>query len=499
MPEERLKLAVFIDFDNIQIGVKDTLAKEFDVSVVLEALKERGEVVAKIAYGDWPRAGEQSRQMTQHAVQMVQRNVTPRGDKNGADINLALDALEMAFTRHHINAFAIVGGDSDFIALVEKLKQYDKRVFVVGGRGFTSNILQKNCTEFIAYENLLKSPGGDGGRASRGGRRSEGAGRGGFEQRALEEAMPNIGRALQILADRGVAPQLGLLKSTLLQLDSTFSEKDYGAGSFLEFMLKLERVKLVHLRRVDRAYLVEPAEVAGEAKTEASGATPSSASPLAGTPSVQGESEGEVAAVPQPADSVEQPSPTAPPADALALLKRAMVAATQSSPNRPLYLRQVRQRLRAADPAFDERHYGFRSTLDLVHQAQREGWVRIQRDRTGVSRVYLQATSLTAVEAPALLPGVDSAAEGSSAPARAAVAVGPVEFLEAAETVAEVVPSEGGGVEESIEGAESASSEEPAPEPKLRRPRPPRRTARTTTRRVRSRSKEPAKEETLPF
>ena len=81
---------------------------------------------------------------------MVQRDPSPRGDKNGADINLALDALEMAFTHDHINAFAIVSGDSDFIALVNKLKQYDKRIFVVGGRAFTSTILQKNCHEFIA-------------------------------------------------------------------------------------------------------------------------------------------------------------------------------------------------------------------------------------------------------------------------------------------------------------------------------------------------------------
>src|SRR5688500_19812770 len=78
---------------------------------------------------------------------MVQRNLTPGGDKNGADINLALDALEMAFTHPHINAFVIVGGDSDFISLLEKLKQYDKKVFVVGGRQFTSNIMQKNCHE----------------------------------------------------------------------------------------------------------------------------------------------------------------------------------------------------------------------------------------------------------------------------------------------------------------------------------------------------------------
>ena len=114
-------------------------------------------MVTKIAYADWTRAGEYSRHLTQHAIRLVQRNLTPGGDKNGADINLALDALEMVFTHEHINAYVIVGGDSDFLSLVEKLKQYDKKVFVVGGRAFTSVILQRNCHEFIAYENLNRS------------------------------------------------------------------------------------------------------------------------------------------------------------------------------------------------------------------------------------------------------------------------------------------------------------------------------------------------------
>src|SRR5512136_1066390 len=158
--EERLKIAVFVDFDNIAIGVKQSLNRNFDVGTVLEAIKEKGQVISKIAYGDWKRAEDFSRAMTQHAVQMVQRNMTPGGDKNGADINLALDALEMALTHQHINAYVIVGGDSDFISLVEKLKQYDKTVFVVGGRAFTSVILQKNCHEFVAYENLIAPQGG---------------------------------------------------------------------------------------------------------------------------------------------------------------------------------------------------------------------------------------------------------------------------------------------------------------------------------------------------
>ena len=125
MSDESLKIAVFIDFDNIEIGVKSTLGREFEVGAVLDALKERGEVITKVAYGDWKKAGDYSRMLTQHAVRMVQRNMTPGGDKNGADINLALDALEMALTHDHINAYVIVGGDSDFISLVEKLKQYD--------------------------------------------------------------------------------------------------------------------------------------------------------------------------------------------------------------------------------------------------------------------------------------------------------------------------------------------------------------------------------------
>src|ERR687894_2956769 len=155
LTDARSRIAVFIDFDNIEIGVKSTLNTQFDIGVVLEALRERGDVVSKIAYGDWTRAGDYSRSLTQHATKLVQRNLTPGGDKNGADINLALDALEMAFTHPHISAYVIVGGDSDFISLVEKLKQYDKQIIVVGGRSFTSQEIQRNCHEFIAYENLI--------------------------------------------------------------------------------------------------------------------------------------------------------------------------------------------------------------------------------------------------------------------------------------------------------------------------------------------------------
>src|SRR5438094_1934968 len=262
MVEDRLKIAVFVDFDNIEIGVKSTLNRHFDIGAVLEAIKERGEVVTKIAYGDWKRAGEHSRSMTQHAIQMVQRNLTPGGDKNVADINLSLDALEMAFTRNHINAFVIVGGDSDFIALVEKLKQYDKKVMVVGGRAFTSVILQKNCHEFISYENLI---------APQAVRRPAEKTRTAVSDPNLGKALPLVRRALKVLADREVSPQLGLLKSTLLQLDSTFSERDFGASTFRDFIEKLAAAGYVNLKQVDRSLLVELKEqfqAEGDTQTE---------------------------------------------------------------------------------------------------------------------------------------------------------------------------------------------------------------------------------------
>ena len=306
--DKHLKIAVFIDFDNIEIGVKSTLQREFDVSIVLEALKERGEIITKIAYANWGRMENSTRQLSEYAVQMVQRDPSPRGDKNGGDINLALDALELAFTHDHINAYAIISGDSDFMALVNKLKQYDKTVFVVGGKAFTSTILQKNCHEFISYESLL-----DDGRSSRreyrehreqrepvaaqpqqnggavsGGTTNGGAPNGPPQERPplppreprpqgggsrrpppldLHQAMPLVERALQVLERREVRPQLGLLKSTMLQLDSSFSERAFGAGSFTDFIEKLRKNDLILVTGGEGRYMIQRKRTGAPEKT----------------------------------------------------------------------------------------------------------------------------------------------------------------------------------------------------------------------------------------
>ena len=371
--ETRHRIAVFIDFDNVEIGVKSTLGGQFDIGLVLEAIKERGEIVTKIAYSDWKRVGDYSRLLTQHAIRMVQRNMTPGGDKNGADITMALDALEMAFTHDHINAFVIVGGDSDFISLVEKLKQYGRKVIVVGGRQFTSVTMQKNCHEFIAYENLVSSPRRP---AERGGRL--------VAQSDISKALPIVKRALKVLSEREVTPQLGLLKSTLLQLDSTFSEREYGAGSFRDFMEKVAQSGAVTLKHAGRSMLVESREE-GASDVVEDVATPERVVEPVVRPTA-------AAAVPvQEAreDDDEESMPASPMTmqDGIRAVQRAIHEAAPP-PRFPMYVRQAKQFLRNAIEGFDERKYGFASVVDLLRAAGKEGVLRIERDRQGAVRVF---------------------------------------------------------------------------------------------------------------
>ncbi len=368
LADTRLKIAVFIDFDNIEIGVKSTLGVQFDIGVVLEALKERGDVVSKIAYGDWTRAGDYSRSLTQHATKLVQRNLTPGGDKNGADINLALDALEMAFTHSHINAYVVVGGDSDFISLVEKLKQYDKQIFVVGGRAFTSLVMQRNCHEFIAYENLVSS--------RRFHDRGQKSAPSSTQQAPLDQVLPLVRRALKVLTDREVTPQLGLLKSTLLQLDSTFSERTYGAGSFRDFAQKLAAAGHVVLREAGRNVLVELSDTVPVSSPSTGAAPLSEASPREGQPSAE-----------SARDTVVPTNGTGRAADGIREIRRLFQSA-QRPPRWPMYIRQLKQYLRAVDATFDERKYGFETLGDLMRACQRDGLLRIERDRQGGMRIF---------------------------------------------------------------------------------------------------------------
>jgi hypothetical protein len=332
--------------------------------------------------------------------------MTPGGDKNGADINLALDALEMAFTHDHINAFVIVGGDSDFITLVEKLKQYDKKVFVVGGRQFTSQVMQKNCTEFIAYENIARSaPRAAADRS----RPAPGVG----QAMNIDGVVPLVRRALKVLADREVTPQLGLLKSTLLQLDSSFSERDYGVSSFRDFAEKLAEKGIVLLKHTGRSTLVELSE-AGAAMADAI-VPAADAGPLAVN--------GDVAPVaPAPVSAHRGPRELDPAVQAAmpegVELVRNLLADPPQPPRWPMYLRQIKQFIRASHPDFDDRKYG--SIVDLMRACQKEGLIRLERDRQGGLRVF-GAGAAASAPPPASQAAPDAEAQPQAPPSMANV------------------------------------------------------------------------------
>jgi hypothetical protein len=376
--------------------------------------------------------------MSQHAIHMVQRNLTPGGDKNGADINLALDALEMAFTHSHINAFVIVGGDSDFIALLEKLKQYDRKVFVVGGRSFTSQVTQKNCTEFMAYEDILGITGR--------GRQTGGRTR---AQTDIAAAMPLIHRAIKLLADREMTPHLGLLKSTLLQLDSSFSERAYGANSFRDFIEKLAKAGHVTLKGADRSFYVELRD-AGEAAAAVPGVSaptqPTSASKEPAEPRAhreppearEGVAHGHgrdalhghrsVGLTSDRGETVAESSIPAPletevasgdgvarlgPVDGYRIMAQAF-SRTDATPRFPMYVRQFKHFMKTFDESFDERRYGFAGILDALRFGQREGLFRLDRDRRGGVRVHPGAQYLSLTQSSGAVPAAGGLAAGES-------------------------------------------------------------------------------------
>ncbi len=344
--DDKLKFAIFIDYDNIEIGVKSTLNRDLDIACILEGVNQRGEIVSKIAYGNWGHHPEATRAFAEYGVQMTQRDSTPRGDKNGGDINLALDALEMAFTRDHINSFAIVSGDSDFMPLVNKLKEYNKRVYVVGGRQFTSTILQRNCHEFISYESLLDLLPRS--------RRSGGQRSGRPQVRTslpLKQAMSLLERALSALDVRGVQPQLGLIKSTMLQLDPAFAERDYGVSSFSGLMEKLEEKDFIVVKTVDNHLVVERT----------------------------GSDEAEEKKVEEPTGPERE--------DALPVLQD-VLADNEHLLEMGIPEKEIEVLMRAAEPDFNEAEFGFQEFGELINLACDKGLLRAEADRNEILRYY---------------------------------------------------------------------------------------------------------------
>lgn len=157
MPDSDRSLAVFIDFENVGIGFQGRRDR-FDINRVLERVVEKGKLVVKKAYADWNRFADYTRPLHEAAIELIEIPRRAQTGKNSADIRMCVDAMDLAYSKDHIDTFVIVSGDSDFSPLVSKLKELGKHVIGLGMQDSTSNLLRDNCDEFIYYEDLMQGP-----------------------------------------------------------------------------------------------------------------------------------------------------------------------------------------------------------------------------------------------------------------------------------------------------------------------------------------------------
>jgi uncharacterized protein (TIGR00288 family) len=153
-------LAVFCDFENVAIGVRDARYDTFDVNMVLERLLDKGKIVVKKAYADWSRYKTARRPLHESAFELIEIPHVSYSGKNSADIRLVVDALDLCYTKQHVDVFVIVSGDSDFSPLVSKLRENDKVVIGLGVKNSSSDLLIENCDEFIYYDDLVRARAG---------------------------------------------------------------------------------------------------------------------------------------------------------------------------------------------------------------------------------------------------------------------------------------------------------------------------------------------------
>ena len=237
-------IAVFVDFENLALGVQDMKGARFDIELVLKRLLEKGRIVAKRAYCDWTRYRNFMQEFHMQGFEMVDIPQTKVSGKNSADIRMVVDAMDLCYSKEHIDFFALISGDSDFSPLVSKLKENDRRVIGCGVKSSTSDLLIANCDEFIYYDDLLRAA--DKVKAAPVAPKSSAAGKGKPADKKTEAA----GRLLEVLQslEQDYDPVWGsLLKQTIRRVFPGFNETYYGFESFSELLVHFADEGLIDL------------------------------------------------------------------------------------------------------------------------------------------------------------------------------------------------------------------------------------------------------------
>jgi len=255
MTDER-NLAVFCDFENVALGVREARYPKFDVRLVLERLLVKGSIVTKKAYCDWKRYEEFKAPMHEAAFEMIEIPHVKMSGKNSADIRMVVDALDLCYTKEHIDTFVIVSGDSDFSPLVSKLRENAKTVIGVGVKQSTSDLLIANCDEFIFYDDLAKRTDSEAAASPTKKKRKRTTKKARAKKDPAQTAIDLVIETAQALySERGDTGKLwgSMIKQTLKRRRPGFSESEYGFDSFSDLLEEAERRKQIELERDDKS------------------------------------------------------------------------------------------------------------------------------------------------------------------------------------------------------------------------------------------------------
>jgi len=257
-PEDR-RLALFIDMDNVVIGVRDAGYEKFDIELVLTRLVEKGDIVVKKAYADWSNHAPYKRPLHEAAIELIDIPESRRTGKNSADIKMVVDAMELSYAKAHIDTFVLVSGDSDFSPLVSKLRENGKYIIGLGVKNSSARLLIDNCDEYVFYDDLVRT---------RRPRRKAPVSAKGLSQEK-QDAFALLMETLAALQRENKDVLWGsLVKDTMKRKQPQFNEEYHGYSSFGKLLEDAQKHKLIKLRKDSRSgtYVIdEVVEDAGSA------------------------------------------------------------------------------------------------------------------------------------------------------------------------------------------------------------------------------------------
>jgi uncharacterized protein (TIGR00288 family) len=271
---EITNMALFCDFENVALGVRDAKYAQFDINKILERLLLKGSIVVKKAYCDWARYKEFKAPMHEASFELIEIPHLRQSGKNSADIRMVVDALDLCYTKSHVDTFVIISGDSDFSPLVSKLRENNKRVIGVGVKAATSDLLAANCDEFIFYDDLVRALEAKSKRIAKKapaksdtkktpGAKVDAADKSGDEKpdsSRREEALELLVETVEaMIAERGEEKIWGsMVKPTLQRRKPGFTESYYGYRSFRDLLEDARKRKLLDIERDDKSgqYLI---------------------------------------------------------------------------------------------------------------------------------------------------------------------------------------------------------------------------------------------------